>query len=36
MAETAEPKAKFYVAFGAGYKVEPSEDFIANFKSFGK
>jgi hypothetical protein len=36
MAETVEPKAKFFVTFGAGYKVEPSEYFIANFKSFGK
>ena len=33
MAETVEPKAKFFVTFGAGYKVEPGEDFVANFKS---
>jgi len=33
MAETVEPKANLSVAFGAGYKVEPSEDFVANFKS---
>ena len=33
MAETEEPKADFFYAFGAGYKVEPGEDFLANFKS---
>jgi hypothetical protein len=32
-AETGEAKAYVFRAFGAGYKVELGEDFVANFKS---